>query len=118
MKKLLSWLIGIPAAVIVVFLSVANRQPVTFSLDPFAPDDPLFAADIPLFVLLLAAAFVGILCGGIASWLSQHKWRRAAREARAEGNRLKREHEALKRQATEGQTRLLTSSQGGTAPQG
>ncbi len=116
LKKLLSWLIGIPAAVIVAGLAVANRAPVRFSIDPFSETDPIFATELPLFALLLAAAFVGILCGGTASWMSQHKWRRAAREARAEGNRLKQEHETLRRQTVDAQAKLLTSGPGGSGP--
>ena len=109
MKKILSWLIGLPAAVVVVALAVANRQMVTFSIDPFSATDPLYTLQVPLFMLLLAAVFVGIVCGGIASWLSQGKWRRAAKEARAEGTRLKQEREALKRQAAEAQSKLLAA---------
>ena len=116
LKKLLTWLIGIPAAVIVAGLAVANREPVRFSIDPFSETDPIFATELPLFALLLAAVFVGILCGGTASWMSQHKWRRAAREARAEGNRLKQEHETLRRQTIDAQSKLLTSGPGGTVP--
>lgn len=110
MKKVLSWLIGLPVAVVVVALAVANRQKVTFSIDPFSRTDPLYTIEAPLFLLMLAAVFVGIICGGIASWLSQGKWRRAAKEARAEGTRLKQEREALKREAAEAQSKLLTSS--------
>ena len=113
---MLSWLIGLPAAIVVVALAVANRQMVAFSIDPFSTSDPVFATEVPLFVLLLAAVFVGIICGGIASWLSQGKWRRAAREARAEGTRLKHERETLKRQAADAQTKALTSSPSGTVP--
>ncbi len=116
MKKLLSWLIGVPAAVIVAGLAVANRDPVRFSIDPFSESDPIFATDLPLFALLLGAVFVGILCGGVASWMSQGKWRRAAREARNESNRLRQEQDALKRQAVEAQSKLLTSGPGAAAP--
>lgn len=108
MKKLLSWLFGVPAAAIVAALAVANRQTVRFSADPFSTTDPYFATDVPLFVLLLAAVFVGIICGGAASWLSQRKWRRAAREARADSNRLKQEREQLKRQAEDAKAKLLS----------
>lgn len=113
---MLSWLIGLPAAIVVVALAVANRQMVAFSIDPFSTSDPVFATEVPLFVLLLAAVFVGIVCGGIASWLSQGKWRRAAREARAEGTRLKQEREALKREAAEVQSKLPTVTQHGAPP--
>jgi len=110
LKHIISWIIGLPAAVIIIALSVANRQPVRFSIDPFSQDNPVFATEIPLFVLLLVAIFIGLLFGGMASWLAQGKWRRAARTARAEGIKLKQEHETLKRQSLQAQNRLLPSS--------
>lgn len=116
MKRLLSWLVGIPAAVIVTALAVANRQPVRFSIDPFSNTEPMFATDVPLFALLLAAVFVGLIFGGVASWLSQHRWRKAARDARAEGTRLKQERDVLKRQAVQAETNLLTSAHGSDTP--
>jgi len=115
LKHIISWIIGLPAAVIIVALSVANRQPVRFSIDPFSQGNPVFATEIPLFVLLLAAIFIGLLFGGMASWLAQGKWRRAARSARAEGIKLKQEHETLKRQSLQTQNRLLPASERGDA---
>lgn len=115
MKHIISWIIGLPAAVVIVALSVANRQPVRFSIDPFSQGNPVFATEIPLFILLLAAIFLGLVFGGMASWLAQGKWRRAARSARAEGIKLKQEHETLKRQSLQTQNRLLPSSEHGDA---
>ncbi|MGI9412038.1 MAG: lipopolysaccharide assembly protein LapA domain-containing protein [Hyphomicrobiales bacterium] len=115
MKRLLSLIFGLPAAVIIVALSVANRQPVRFSIDPFSQSDPVFVTEVPLFLIILASIFIGLLFGGMASWLAQGKWRRAARSARAEGIKLKQEHETLKRQTLQGQSRLLTSGERGDA---
>ena len=115
MKRLLTWLVGIPAAVIIVGLAVANRQMVTFSIDPFSQTDPIYAASVPLFALLLASIFVGLIFGGVASWLSQGRWRKAAREARTESSRLKHERDMLKRQAVQAETNLLASSRGNDA---
>lgn len=97
MKRLLGWIAGLPVALVIIAISVANRGTVTFSLDPFSQSDPYLSVDAPLYVLLLAAGFVGLLFGGVTSWISQGKWRRAAREARAEAMRMKQEAEALKR---------------------
>ncbi|MBV8564699.1 MAG: LapA family protein, partial [Methylobacteriaceae bacterium] len=41
--------------------------------------------------VLFAALMLGVLVGGIASWLSQGKHRRAARQYRAEAARLRAE---------------------------
>ena len=61
---------------------VANRQIVMFSLDPFGspdPADPLVFA-MPLFALAIVLVIIGVLIGGIATWLRQGKWRRLARQ--------------------------------------
>lgn len=73
-------------AVPVVIFAIANRHWVTFSLDPWSQSDPSFSLNLPLFALMLGALFIGILIGGIAAWLNQRKWRRAARDARTELN--------------------------------
>ena len=79
MKKFLTWLFWAPIAFILIALSVANRKIVTFSLDPISTSDPLLSFDVPLFLLLLAAMLTGLFIGGVAAWLNQGKWRRAAR---------------------------------------
>ncbi len=79
MKKFLTWLFWAPIAVVLIALSVANRKAVTFSLDPISTEDPLLSFDVPLFLLLLAAMLTGLFIGGVAAWLNQGKWRRAAR---------------------------------------
>lgn len=43
MKRILTWLLALPIGVVVVALAVANRRPVTLSLDPFKPDDPVWS---------------------------------------------------------------------------
>ncbi len=100
MKRLFNWAIGIPLAVIIIAIAVANRSSVSFSLDPFSSSQPYFSIDAPLYMLLLGAGFIGLLFGGVTSWLSQGKWRRAAREARSESSRLRNDVDTLKRRAT------------------
>jgi uncharacterized integral membrane protein len=106
-KQLIGWIIGLPIALVIIAVSVANRDVVTFSLDPFSRTDPLFALELPLYVLLLATGFLGLVVGGMTSWLSQGRWRRAARQARAEGMRLRQETETLKRRAAQPREALL-----------
>lgn len=99
MKRILSWVLGIPAALIVILVAVANRRAVTFSLDPFSTANPWFAAEVPLYVLLIAAIVLGMLIGGTSAWFAQAKWRRAARHAHAEIRQLEAEKAALRRDA-------------------
>jgi uncharacterized membrane protein YciS (DUF1049 family) len=91
MRRFLFLVVLVPLAVIVVVLSVANRQAVTFSIDPFGLTSSALSLTAPLFVLLFAALALGVLVGGIATWFGQGRWRRLARLHRAEADSLRRE---------------------------
>lgn len=93
MKRALKLLLLVPVVVVIVALSVANRDPVTFSIDPFGGSDPAFSFEVPLYWLLFAAGALGVLIGGVATWARQSKWRRAARQEHAEIERMKRERD-------------------------
>lgn len=93
LMRVLRWIVLVPAALILIAVSIANRSPVTFSLDPFNAADPAIAVEAPLFWFLFAAIAFGILAGGLATWFGQAKWRRAARLEHAEAVRLRRETE-------------------------
>ena len=96
LKRILKYILLAPPAVVVVILAVANRQTVVLSLDPFAPEAPAFAIEAPLFWLLFAALFIGIMLGGVGAWIKQHKWRRRAHEKRREAETLRHEADRLK----------------------
>jgi uncharacterized integral membrane protein len=98
MRKIVLAVVLIPIAVLIVALAVANRQIVTVSFDPFSSAEPAFLLRAPLFVLVFVLVIAGVIIGGIASWLRQSRWRRAARlreaelrSARSEVDRLRRE---------------------------
>jgi uncharacterized integral membrane protein len=93
----LRWLVGLPIAIIVISFAVANRRWVTLSLDPFSQDAPFAAIDMPLWLLLFIGVFIGIIVGWSGSWLAQGKWRRAARDSKAEVAGLQRELADLRR---------------------
>jgi hypothetical protein len=93
MRRFVALFILLPLAIIVVALSVANREAVTFSLDPIGQSLSITA---PLFFFLFAALGLGIIFGGAAAWIGQGKWRRAARAERANAARLKTEAESLR----------------------
>jgi uncharacterized integral membrane protein len=90
MRKFVTALIFIPLAVIVVAFAVANRTLVAVSFDPFDAADPAFALRMPMFVLIFVLVGLGVLIGGVAAWLKQHKWRVRARRAEAEARELRR----------------------------
>lgn len=101
MIRFLKALVLLPVAVVVVLLAVANREPVTLSLDPFSPE-PLFSVVLPLYVVLFGAVALGILVGGVGSWVSQSNSRRLARYHRREADRFAKEAAELKTFGTPG----------------
>lgn len=105
MAAFLKGLILLPVAIVVVLLAVANRGSVTVSLDPFTPGEPLLFFSLPLYALLFATAALGVVIGGVGSWLAQGRVRRERRQARREAQALRGETERL-RSAQTGATRL------------
>src|SRR5215831_15332199 len=84
MRKFLTGLIVIPLGLIFVVFAVANRHFVTVSFDPFNSATPSVSFSLPLFVLIIVVAILGVIAGGCATWFSQRRWRRAARQHEAD----------------------------------
>lgn len=99
MRKFLTALIVIPLGLILVVFAVANRHFVTVSFDPFVSSDPSFSITLPLFLLLILVAALGVLAGGCAVWFGQRHWRRAARRNEAEARAARVELADLRAQA-------------------
>ena len=102
-RKLINILILVPVAVVLIVLSVANREWVRFALNPFNPDDKVLSVSAPFFIFLFVALIVGMLIGSFATWLNQGRYRkRARRQAReavrwqAEADKQKRVNEATR----------------------
>ncbi len=89
MRRFLKAVVFIPLGVILVVFAVANRHQVTVSLDPFNSSDPSLSVSLPLFVIIIAAAILGVLAGGSATWFGQRRWRRAARRHEADARDLR-----------------------------
>jgi uncharacterized integral membrane protein len=100
-RKIVTALILVPLAIVFITFAVANRQTVVVSLDPFDQAHPAFALALPLFALILVLVIGGVVVGGIAAWLRQSKWRRAARLAQAQARELRAEVDRLKRRMGE-----------------
>jgi len=98
-RKFVSVLILAPLAVVFISLAVANRQPVVISLDPFDAAHPALSVTVPLFALMLAVLIAGVIVGGVAAWLRQSKWRRAARYAEWQARELQAEVDELRAQS-------------------
>jgi uncharacterized integral membrane protein len=99
MRKFFTALIVIPLALIFVVFAVANRHFVTVSFDPFNSVHPSVYVSLPLFVLIIAIAVLGVIAGGLATWFGQRRWRRAARQHEADAKVVRSQLAELRNQA-------------------
>jgi len=97
LRKIVAAVILIPLAIVIVAFGVANRQLVTLSFDPFSADRPASSLSLPLFILVIGLLILGVVIGGVATWLSHGRWRRAARRFEREAQVLRGEIAALRR---------------------
>ena len=84
MRKFFTTLIVVPLGLIIVVFAVANRHFVTVSFDPFNSTNPSVSLSLPLFVLIILIAIIGVVAGGTATWFGQRRWRKAARRNQAD----------------------------------
>ena len=99
MFKRIMWLvIGFPVAVLLITLALTNRHTVRLSLDPFHGDAPALSLSMPFYFYLIGALVLGVVIGGVATWLSQSDWRRTARARSQEAMRWQSEAERLARE--------------------
>ena len=96
-RKIVSALILIPFVVVIVAFAVANRQAVTVSFDPLSAAHPAYSATVPLFVLIFVLLIIGVIIGGVAAWIGQSKWRRAARRLDGQLRELQAEMDEIRR---------------------
>jgi uncharacterized integral membrane protein len=89
MRKFFMAVIVVPLGVIFIVFAVANRHLVTVSFDPFNSSDPSVGIRLPLFVVIIAVAILGVAAGGSATWFRQRRWRRAARQHEADARQAR-----------------------------
>ncbi len=90
MKRILSWIIMIPFALVVIVFSAVNRDLVTLNLWPL-PNE----ITVPVFTLVLAVFIFGFLWGGIVAWVSAGAQRRRARNSQWRAETAERELRSL-----------------------
>src|SRR5277367_7091058 len=84
-------------AIILLGFAFANHHDVIVSFDPFAAiDNAAFSIAAPLFVVVIVAAMLGVVAGASATWLSQGRHRRAARQSRIEADKWRAQAQALR----------------------
>lgn len=91
--KLFSWAFLTLLVILIVTLSIGNRDSVPFSLFPLP-----YEMEIPLYVLILGGGFIGVLLGSIRTWLSAGKTRGENRSSKQEILRLKGEIARLEKE--------------------
>jgi Na+/H+-translocating membrane pyrophosphatase len=85
MKRFVKLFILVLLALPAIALLVANRHNVIIYLDPFAGPAPEGTQiTVQLFVVIGVAIMVGVIFGGVVTYLEQGRHRRAARRARRE----------------------------------
>jgi len=115
MRKYFTALIVIPLGLFFIVFAVANRHFVTVSFDPFNSADPSVAIRLPLFLVIIMVAIIGVVAGGSATWFRQRRWRRAARQHEADSRAARSELADLRATAATryDRGRLPAPSQGG-----
>jgi uncharacterized integral membrane protein len=114
-KRIVAFIILVPLAIVIVALAVANRAPVTVSFDPVNAADPLYAADVPLYLLMLLLVIGGVLVGGVATWLKQGRWRGKSRRLAFELRRVNDENRDLKHRLKVAETVAAEATASGAA---
>lgn len=103
--KLIFWIVLLPIAVVLIAFAIGNRAPVTVRFDPLP-----FAIDMPLYAVGLIGIFIGLLSGGIMTWLRGGRWRKLARERQHDKEQLERELAPHRTQTSPAGTPLPTST--------
>ena len=89
MRKLFTALVLIPLGLVFVIFAVANRHLVTVSFDPFNSSNPSVSVRLPLFIVMIAMAMIGVVAGSSMTWFRQRRWRRAARQHEADARQAR-----------------------------
>lgn len=89
MLKLIRIILALVGLVVIVFLSIDNRQIVDFGLWPLP-----YAYQVPLYWIILGSLAVGVILGGLTSWLSHVSARGQTRELRRKVGTIEKQEEA------------------------
>lgn len=95
--RTLRYIVLVIIAILLLAFSFANRHFVAVSFDPFAPlPESAFAISVPLFVVAIVCAMLGVVFGASVTWFAQGRYRRASRINRKAAAQWKSQAEALK----------------------
>lgn len=108
LKKIIWVVFFIPVAIILILLSIANRDVVTLALNPFEPSDTLLSVSAPFFMFILIALMVGMVLGSVMTWFKQGKHRSRARQNSAESEKWHTEADRQKSKADDLAKQLIS----------
>lgn len=94
LKRLISGLIALPFALLVVLFALSNRDRVAIELFPLP-----FVMELPLFLLPLGGAALGLVMGAVIMWLSGYKARQMAKRDAKRLEKLEKELAEIRQNA-------------------
>ncbi|MSP20607.1 MAG: LapA family protein [Alphaproteobacteria bacterium] len=72
--RFLFWLVVLPLAVAMAFFAANNHERTFVQFTPLP-----YEMQLPLYALILGAIVLGLVIGGLAAWIGQHRWHAQAR---------------------------------------
>jgi uncharacterized integral membrane protein len=96
LKRILTWLAMIVVGVVVVVFSISNRGLVTLDFWPL----PVLQ-DVPVYIPVMIAGFLGFLFGGTIAWFSAGGTRSKARKASRRASSLEKDLTVLQQKIDE-----------------
>ena len=99
LRRLVTVLIIVPLGIVIIALAVANRQPVSLNLPVDFAGEPIVLFSVPFFVMAFVLVLIGMVIGSCATWFSQGKHRKRARENKVEATRMGFEAQKQKERA-------------------
>jgi uncharacterized integral membrane protein len=103
LRRVVNWLFLAPVALVAIVLAVANRTPVTLSVDPFARGSSALSVTVPLFAVVFLAMILGVIIGGAAVWWKQGRYRKRCRLAESELSAARSDVERLRNELGRGE---------------
>ncbi len=97
-------------AIVLISVSLANREAVELTLMPQAIADLIgfnISTSLPLFLVVLGSVVAGLVIGFLWEWLREHKHRADASAKTGEVRKLEREVKKLKKKQNEGKDEVL-----------
>lgn len=101
MKGIIKAIVFVPFALVFLVFAVSNRADVSVVLDPFGVTGQWAQVSVPLFLVMIAAALLGVLVGGAGAWWAQRKARERVLIAQREVDSLRQELDRLRRASDE-----------------